>query len=1048
MTEGSLGGGIIIKTRTGLDFKEPFASVRVSGTTNNLNKKWEPDTNVILSRKFMDNRLGVILNASKSTQANELHQMQVATSSAAGYSRALDFDNSPEKTFTFNPATLNMADPASTLPGDPSVGKVGIYPYTTGTGNYTTYTPLEVLTRSAAAKTKADCYAAFPQFGTTDASVKNLSSTNRTNAVNERQNELTTCLNQWNDYTPSLVRNRVTREIDRRQDLDLRGDFKVNNELTVYAKGSYSKRQVENNTSYLNLGGLSVNPAKSYVDTNGVRTVAPGANGAGYYSYPGNVSYMSGVPTQGAVANVDPSSVTVDASHHVTGMTLTNGSGGIDQTVSRGETLTRYFQTGGTWKHDRLTAEYLIGDAKSSYSTESFRTSFTENYGTATMNVEPNGLWAYTFPQGSSFNLYNPAAYVTLNQPDAAKAVTGGGNNINSIPAYTQAQQPLLTNSQPQLTYNPGVTNSEERTAKADFTLALPETVPFLTRFKTGFNFRDTRFESWGGGGYQVSTNPNVYANTALVRSTLSGCQDTPGSLGAGGNKCQFGFVPSNAYASQSSGTVTMTPAQVQDIIGQSLNGNITNSQFFNGAKGEFGGAVTNWPDIDVRKLFALSGVPNANMNCIYTCVGTDGNTYAQPVTRMSERSQAAYLMSDFNIDHIPFTNRSLPFGWELEGNLGYRYIRTRVHGIGIMKFESITRTASFDPANPNAAGGVNDVTVQTNTAVDATTHDFLPIYNLAMWAIPDKLVLRYNRARTVARPPVSRLLPSGLCRYDERVDEQGTQTCTSTVGNPALQAQKNLNQNWSAEYYPNKDTEVTLSYFKQKGIVGPSIVQTVNGTLGLALVDPTTGRSLAELPFSFPTYQNGVPTTRTGWELNTKTAFTFLPWRLRYLGFDGNYTKLGSVTSTQNIVDLLTGTAMPPLRESKFQYNWAIWYDDGRLSARVAVQGVSSYFNNISGSSSNYLNNYPNASGNARPAPWNPGSPNFKDATRFIDAKIQYKITPYLDVFVEGRNLGNAATSTSQGSYVPFANGTPSILDYSYSGRRIMVGADFRFGG
>ena len=54
MVEGSLGGGIVIKTRTGLDFKEPFAAVRVAGTTNNLNKKWEPDTNVILSRKFMD----------------------------------------------------------------------------------------------------------------------------------------------------------------------------------------------------------------------------------------------------------------------------------------------------------------------------------------------------------------------------------------------------------------------------------------------------------------------------------------------------------------------------------------------------------------------------------------------------------------------------------------------------------------------------------------------------------------------------------------------------------------------------------------------------------------------------------------------------------------------------------------------------------------------------------------------------------------------------------------------------------------------------------
>jgi len=210
--------------------------------------------------------------------------------------------------------------------------------------------------------------------------------------------------------------------------------------------------------------------------------------------------------------------------------------------------------------------------------------------------------------------------------------------------------------------------------------------------------------------------------------------------------------------------------------------------------------------------------------------VGSDGKTYDQPMARMSERSVAVYVMGDFHIDRIPFTTRSLPFNWDIEGNLGYRYIRTKVHGIGQMSFQSITKNVNFDPANPNAPAGINDVTVTTDTAVDASTHDFLPIYNLALWVVPDRLVLRYNRARTVARPPVTYLLPQGLCRY--------------------------------------------------------------------------------------------------------------------------------------------------------------------------------------------------------------------------VDAKIQYRITPQIDVFVEGRNLNNAATSNSQGTYVPFENGTPRILDYSYAGRRIMVGADFRFGG
>jgi outer membrane receptor protein involved in Fe transport len=76
---------------------------------------------------------------------------------------------------------------------------------------------------------------------------------------------------------------------------------------------------------------------------------------------------------------------------------------------------------------------------------------------------------------------------------------------------------------------------------------------------------------------------------------------------------------------------------------------------------------------------------------------------------------------------------------------------------------------------------------------------------------------------------------------------------------------------------------------------------------------------------------------------------------------------------------------------------------------------------------------------------PYNPGSPNFRDTTRFIDAKLAYKLMPNLEVFVEGRNLGNATTTNSQGSFAPFADGTPNILDYAYSGRRLMVGMNFR---
>ena len=58
-----LGGSIIIKTRTGLDFKKHYASVRVGATRHSLNREWKPEGNLILANKYLGGRLDLILDA-------------------------------------------------------------------------------------------------------------------------------------------------------------------------------------------------------------------------------------------------------------------------------------------------------------------------------------------------------------------------------------------------------------------------------------------------------------------------------------------------------------------------------------------------------------------------------------------------------------------------------------------------------------------------------------------------------------------------------------------------------------------------------------------------------------------------------------------------------------------------------------------------------------------------------------------------------------------------------------------------------------------------
>jgi TonB-dependent receptor len=1013
MSEGSLGGSIIIKTRTGLDFKKPYAALRIGATRHSLNKAWKPDANLILANKYLDGRLGLLLNTSTTTLLNEGHSAQAAGNGNLGYYRLYDFDNSPEKTFTFQPGTVNTADTAATQPLLQSP--------LAGGGFFNSGSAIDIVSKSAAAQTKADCAAAFPVLTAAQLGAISTASA-RTAARNQRSNELTTCLNQWNDYTPSGPRYLVKREIDRRQNLDLRADFKVNDELTVYAKGSYNKRHDDINQLAYSLGNLAMN---------------------------------NGLP------NTVPGSVSVDAAHHLTQYTFTEGAARTDQMHDVALTTARYLQLGGSFKRGGLGAEFFVGDAGSDFRRGAKRLSFTDYYGPATATLLSNGLWGYTFPEVDPIQAQSFERYAKLYPKGASAAVGPGPYNAIAIPAYTAAQQHAVTSS-PNVTWEPQIRESRERTARLDLTYATPEAIPFFKRFKAGVNLRDTGSNSWtlNNGGYILREPVGTYGQPGYVaplvlpspslRSTLYGCADTPGSLAPGGNACQYGLVMKDNTRQAFDSAAIMTIPQFLDMLRQTMVLKATPTRFFDGASGRPEGLLDNWTQIDVEKVFAITGIPNANFDCVKRCKASDGRVHDQPYTQLKERSSAFYLMGDFSLDHLPFTNRPLPFGLELDGNLGVRYVHTRVEGTGMMSFTAITKTDTYDRYAPDAPGGTVTTKVSQSTRTKASANDVLPSLNLAMWLVPNRLVARYGAARAVARPPVSQLLPSGSCTYDQRREDESEvfQRCTGTIGNPLLQAQQNVNQNFSVEIYPNRDTMFSVAVFKQDGKVGPAISQGVSRVplfAGTGLADPSTGTPLADILFDYSTWMNGAATRRTGLEVSAKTAFTFLPALLRHTGFDANYSKQRSTSSTENIVDLLTGSPLPPARESKYTYNWALWYDDGKFAARVAVQAVGAYFVCIASCGVAGVNNYPNAAPVRVGFPYNPGAPNYKDATRFIDAKISYKWRPNIEFFIEGRNLGNAATSNSQGSAAPFADGTPNLLELNYSGRRIMLGATFR---
>lgn len=1034
MTEGSLGGTVQIKTRTGLDFAKPYFTLRGGVNQNSLGKEWQPDFNGVASRKFFDGRLGAIVSGSYSKIQNSGHSYEQVTSNNRNYDRRFDFDNSPEKTFEYNLATLgtDMADVAF--------------------GNGSTETPRSVLTKSIAAKTKADCLAAFPQPGETASNTTKL----------QKLNELQSCLNQWNDATPSLIRHFMNEQTDERYAFDARFDYQLLDNLTVFVKGTYSGRNVhDQNRGRTPVSLLATNVAGTFQDSitgyPRVRSLSP-TSPAGYYLYDdyslvsiNNTANNDDLLTRGATLNIDPNSVTVDDKHNVTKMTLTNNSVGIDQIENRIKTRTKFAQAGFEYNGDRLDIEGFVGMTEAESSRADMRTSRSSFYGDATLVLQDNGLWDIQLP--ASYDDTNPANFVQLSpvpciangtNPATCIAQRAVGATVNNpaTPNYTSNQLPLVTPNF-SVSYSPALAETSERLAKLDFTYKTDGLIPFITRIKAGGQYRKNVIDVWRGGGYEVSSAVGTFGQagyiapvvvpTANVRGSLRACQPTATSTVS----CNYGFVPSTNLSNIRSGVDTLTPDELRALFARTLE---APSGAFFGDLPNRGSLPPAWSGIRTDQLFASLGASQfMNFDCLKTCMGSDGKMYDQPKTHTEEEVKNLYFMADFE--------QQLPFGLLFNGNAGIRGVFTKIKGDGVLILRSIRVP---NPSNPT----VTETRVfRQNVSLGASTTDWLPTVNLNLWGFNESVVLRLYGGKTVARPNIGRLIPSGECTIDERIvlDGDGDDIfgCPGRVGNPGLKPFTAWNYNASLEWYPNKDTLLSVTYGKLDVKIGNPIQVTrqFRPFEGSDVVDPVTGNPLGELTFDVPTWDNGPGYKRSIWEFQAKTAFTFLPWFLKYTGADVNYSRLASAATTGQ-QDPLTGDIMPPSGESKDYWNASLWYDDGKLNIRVAYQKRSERFDCITPCGGNNISfNYPGEQWTNVRLPYNPGVPRYIDGTTFIDAKISYNVNRNFQVYLEGRNMTRESQIISTGGYEDFAEGAPKVMRMQYGGRRIMAGARIQFG-
>ncbi|QJE01943.1 TonB-dependent receptor [Massilia forsythiae] len=747
------------------------------------------------------------------------------------------------------------------------------------------------------------------------------------------------CLAQWNDYSPGIARYGIWTRDHKRSSAEFTAQYKVSNELSAWTSfQANTQRQLLNDRNFgTDFGAVSrlANAGNAPVyGANGVPTAA------------GSCVTPATTPDSMVVSNHYVTSYTVGNCLNVAGQ----GGQGAFSTSARAFKLdvdSRYLSGGFNYKSGRLDVDGLFNTAKSTYNSDSNNIVLTQNAPGLKVTLDGKGIPHFTFP----------AAY----DPENASS-------------YVQAQ----------LQYRPTETRNSEDQAKLDFRYRL--STPFFKRVLFGAQARKADSKQYGAGGYLASAGSNLSSTADDVNVLSANVNQTviydPLYRGSAQRPNDTQSFINGSFA-----TRYVNAAQMAALV-NSLRERSPGT-FFKGY-----GGLSNLPAGWIAPSYDAAA-PNFdtsrfNHGYLFSAPGSDGQTYPQiPAFSVGERIAATYLRLDYGTEL---------FGYDIDGNVGMRYTRTRDNAAGLFKLQQRVATSL-------GSSSYSDVVLSNvTTAVNNTYNDVLPSFNGTIWLMPDKFLARVGWAKAMARPRIDLLAPNATCTRGSGLAQfggDGTDDCTA--GNPSLKPYRSTNTDFSLEYYPSADSQLSVALFKKD--ISSYVLERV-------LVKNVDLFGSGDR-FDVTQPVNGQGATTRGIELAARSAFTFLPGWLGGFGGDANYTRMGYTYARGNErLNILDGSVLPYPGMSRNSYNVSLWYDRGPINARIAYNYRDRFFTGANDVS---------------------GNPNFQEKTGFLDAKIQWRYNEHVTLSLEGKNLTDQAQITDAGDLF-------RINELAFSGRRYFV--------
>jgi iron complex outermembrane receptor protein len=425
-----------------------------------------------------------------------------------------------------------------------------------------------------------------------------------------------------------------------------------------------------------------------------------------------------------------------------------------------------------------------------------------------------------------------------------------------------------------------------------------------------------------------------------------------------GGEHRTYGFETFGVARAQT------TPAGADRLVGVDSIGHVVS---IDGAISAPTGTTLNFIVPDIDKIAKFLSIYN------------DPLVQNRSEREVDETDQGLFAQADFNTQVGGFTVR---------GNVGIRYATTEVVSKG---WQTVT---AGTPPTPS----YSYVTAKNDY------NDVLPSFNLAIEP-RDDLVIRLGAAKVMSRPTLGDLTPGGSVAPTTR---------TISYGNPLLNPFRATNYDASVEWYFQHEGLLAVAVFYKD--IGSFITSVTEGlaynTLGLPN-ELLQGAAQPTDIFQVTRRLNGQGGKLKGIELQYQQPFTFLPGRLKHLGFIGNVTYVDSeVSYGTSGKNRLTG-------QSKNTANATLYYEEGPFQARVSAAYRSQY-----------LLSFPGANGNSEEG---------VNATTNIDASLSYRFTDKLTFSLEGINL----TDEYVDRYVDVRD---RVSDYRHTGREIAVGLRWKY--